>query len=893
MPRLLVLLLATLLVLGCSEDDLVGEGAGIVAVPSFVDFGTVLVGGFAQREVDLHNRSRRAVTVDLPSGEQGFVVDPGEIELPPGGRASVWVRFVPAVAGAQEQHVASVDLRLRGDAATPVIDAPGEVDFGPTRVGNTERRRVHIRNGSRVAIRIEPQLGGRDAASFEAPRPVELAPGGEAEIEVAFHPNAAGVHRAALELAPCGSCRSSPVALLGDGLREDVSYSPSSIDFGLAMLSARLERTVRIRNHGTRPAPIADVRLVGSSAFHVVAPPRGTAVPPGSEIELAVRYQPRVLGRETATLRMQVDTSVIELPLSGTCVDGQLAATPARLDLGTARIGERLTGRVLLAGSPDVLITRVQPEDESDFSARAARMLPAQLEDQGLGVEVSVATSRPGLFRTELVVATDRAGLTLQIPVQAAFVRAEPCSVEVRPTVLRFGLVAAGSQAVRKVVLRNTGVTSCDVFAVQIVPQGNFSLPGDPSPFITVPPGEQTAITVAYDAAHPSLVPETALLRIGTSSAASPTIEVPLSAQATDLGVSARPSPLDFGEQALGASALKAVQIDNQGARRQELTRVEVARADEPLAFTVIDGQALPRGVAAGAVDQVVVSFSPHRTDQFRNELLLWFRDIAEPLVVELRGTGVDQPCTGSCAGPQVVCPPDRSVFLQTTTQLVGWVFPADATDCAWSIGSSPSDVSAAVLRTDRCSASLLPKELGEWEVELRATDGLGREAACRVTVNVIPQPAFLVELAWSGEDDVDLHLFHPSAGPPNDPSWYAVPGDCFFSNSTPAWDAPGRQDDPVLEQDDRWGTGPERVRIAEPSRDHTYAVGVHWFDSTNGHAAQTVTTRIFCGGALAAERVVTLAAPHEASIVGTVRFVSPEACEVVPTDVRSVLAFP
>lgn len=108
--------------------------------------------------------------------------------------------------------------------------------------------------------------------------------------------------------------------------------------------------------------------------------------------------------------------------------------------------------------------------------------------------------------------------------------------------------------------------------------------------------------------------------------------------------------------------------------------------------------------------------------------------------------------------------------------------------------------------------------------------------------------------LTWDFVDeDLDLHVGIDAGA---DAGWYEnLKDDCYFGDCTPSlpqynptWDN-GGFNNPHLNNDDIYGTGPEVTTIIAPVSTHPYLVAVHWYDLPGNSISPTGTLKVECGG--------------------------------------------
>ena len=200
---------------------------------------------------------------------------------------------------------------------------------------------------------------------------------------------------------------------------------------------------------------------------------------------------------------------------------------------------------------------------------------------------------------------------------------------------------------------------------------------------------------------------------------------------------------------------------------------------------------------------------------------------------------------------------------------------------CAWSVLSRPSTSTGAFTTPTSCtSAKYFADVVGVHQLRFTVTDSMGVSSTCNTTITVNPKGDLWIELTWDQNNDMDLHLFHPSAGNTHTAAnWLSAPYDCYFLNQTPSWDAAGTADNPSLDRDDIPGKGPENIRINVPSTTHLYTVGVHMYSYAASPKTVNATVKVYCGSSIATTETRAFKKDRDAWVVGTVKFSSAGVC--------------
>lgn len=180
----------------------------------------------------------------------------------------------------------------------------------------------------------------------------------------------------------------------------------------------------------------------------------------------------------------------------------------------------------------------------------------------------------------------------------------------------------------------------------------------------------------------------------------------------------------------------------------------------------------------------------------------------------------------------------------------------------AWRLVERPTDSTEQLRNINRTETGLWMQLAGTYVVELDVWNQQGVKSCepARMTLKAIADQDIHIQLVWStpGDSDesddegsdVDLHLLHPRAYL----NWDGQPWDCFWRNKEPNWGDPdSERDDPSLDIDDTDGVGPENINLDNPQFNHTYNVGVHYYEARS-LGVSYATVRIYLGGQLTHE---------------------------------------
>ncbi len=347
--------------------ELTGLGLSAEAVADLgseaIDFGEVVVASrSAPRRVRVTNRGDAPMAVarvGVADGAQGFEVVGGDCTdqaVAPGGACSVEVSFRPLAKGVAATVLevegatrgAGLRIPLAGVGVEPRLELkPSAAEFDSVRVGTSSERRLEARNAGTGTLRLAPaQVVGEGfrAASRTCP---PLASGASCELRVLFEPRVAGTSRGRLELRSAAGGGVQVAVLTGTGVQPRLEIETDSLDLGTVERPGGSSARFGLASTGTAPVRITQVTVVGSGAqdFQVAESCTGS-LEPGARCDLTVAFEPTEDGLRTAVLAIVHDggPAPTEVRLVGRGrppAVPRAEVSPARLDLGELRVGER------------------------------------------------------------------------------------------------------------------------------------------------------------------------------------------------------------------------------------------------------------------------------------------------------------------------------------------------------------------------------------------------------------------------------------------------------------------------------------------------------------------------------------------------------------------------
>jgi hypothetical protein len=421
------------------------------------------------------------------------------------------------------------------------------------------------------------------------------------------------------------------------------------------------------------------------------------------------------------------------------------------------------------------------------------------------------------------------------VHITAEAVEAPPCNYEVIPGQLNFGVLDAPQIVDLTFTLKNRGVQANDVcyfnaIDLSATSDDTFTLPQGPVPSLVLQPGGQSTIVVRGAPLRPSPTMPTVIrgeVTFGVSTPGASQGAVQLIATLAPTCITISPTPLDFmnAELEFGSPA-RTVSITNTCSTALTLNS---ATLTDPGLAPVGTGSCMTTGgcpqfaitaaatagtISPGASRTLQLRFRPYALGVSTGSLNVTVTQngqaISYPLA--LSGNGVARTTMG--CGLSAMCPAPITTGANSSVTLTPSVMSGGAVSCAWAVGSRPATANGNFGAPTSCTGTTYFADVvGTHVINFTVSDGLGTTSTCSTPITVTPNGDLWLELTWDRNNDMDLHLVHPTAGNPLlAAAWGNNSWDCNFRQRSPTWGT--TQQSPNLDRDDISGRGPENTQI-------------------------------------------------------------------------------
>lgn len=345
-----------------------GVPPALVANPTVLDFGRVVVGKTASATVTLTNSADfqlEVVRAQLEASAE-FAANLTRQFLDPGQRLDLVVTYTPGDLGVDEGRIVVIDnspraeslgIIIRGEGVDSDIEVdPVELTFSQLYAGQTQTQSFHIRNiGDRpheVSEVLFASNRGMSAGEFEldpvtAPAgPFTLAPGQSRQVDVLYNPTDAGMDTDAIRVVSTGLTLPISVTLNASADAAPtprIQVMPASLAFGQVEVSQPRPLDVTVTNAGTADLHLTqDISIDPPTAPFALQnqPANGHTYAPMDNTTFQVIFTPSQVGTTSAELVIASDdpaTPEVRVPIGGEGINTQVAAlfvSPTPLDFG-------------------------------------------------------------------------------------------------------------------------------------------------------------------------------------------------------------------------------------------------------------------------------------------------------------------------------------------------------------------------------------------------------------------------------------------------------------------------------------------------------------------------------------------------------------------------------
>lgn len=304
----------------------------------------------------------------------------------------------------------------------------------------------------------------------------------------------------------------------------------------------------------------------------------------------------------------KADVDVMMLAMVGVPLpQPPLSVTPLSLDFGDVNAGADASLDILLAnnGGAAVMVQSIAlgAGSSGSFSIVSAPPTPATIPAGGQAtVTIRYAPAMVGMDAGSVAILSG--GGNVNVTLKG---RGVAPVLSVAPLSLDFGDVLSGNETFLDTVVRNDG--NADLIVNSIAPgpgtSADFSIHAAPATPFTLPPGQQSTVTIRYAPAQTGTDSGSIEILANGGSAA-----VTLAGRGVAPALDVNPTVLDFGNVIAGGSQARSFLVTNTGSAPLQVTGVALQLGGSP-DFSLTPLPPTPFSIAPGGTQSVEVGYMP------------------------------------------------------------------------------------------------------------------------------------------------------------------------------------------------------------------------------------------------------------------------------------------
>ena len=649
----LLALAGSFVIAGCEDTATIERTPPKIELdPQTLDFGSVQIGLVQTQQVLVKNVGQSQLTLQDPVKGEGFddafTFDISTKIVAPNQAAVITVNFDPQDLGPYTSKIIvkseldDVTIDIVAEVVRSTLDiTPAELAFGNVVVNTTKSLPVEIANNSDVDATIAydnaanvrlcrgPADNSTFCITFREPLAADgtflLKAGESTTVDVEFTPVVAGTReRGSFTLSGCRSpvC-DQDIDLEGLGIESGFRCMPETLDFAQVNPGSCLTRTVSCENIANEQitvvswGPVTNGGMATSEDFEIEAS-SVQVLNSGDAVDVDVTYCPETLGDDAGTLGIETNNidprhRNVLVPLLGTGGGPDIEVIPTELDFGLVSTLAPARRSVLVVNNgfaPLELTSFVEDTAQTGTFTSPDAMVTTLGRGEATTITVEFRPTAAGVVESGFtILSNDSDEPEVTVTLRGEGIVLPPCSFEVAPTNLGFGVVETTRSTRRAFEIRNIGADRCLVTAarLELGTDDAFSLPdGDVmSTFIEA----GAAMTMNVQFAPQMSGTHSGTLEFSISSPDSPFNQVQLTGTGADATLLIVPNDLDFGTIGFECAArARTVTIYNTGATAATIDSIAVS-ATANSAFRVTQTPTLPLSLAPGASTEFSVDF--------------------------------------------------------------------------------------------------------------------------------------------------------------------------------------------------------------------------------------------------------------------------------------------
>jgi hypothetical protein len=622
-------------------------GAGVLsASAASLSFGSVAMGNTTTQSLTVTNTGTATVTISQATlAGAGFSVIGGNPAgtIPVGQSSTIQIQFAPTAAGAVTGSLTVISdasnsplmVSLSGTGTqTGLSIAPSALTFGNVVVGQSSTQSVQLTNTGTTNVIINlATVAGNGFGISGLSLPKTLTGGQSLSFDVQFAPTATGAASGSITFTDNAPTSPQTVTLIGSGVSASstLTANPGSVSFGNVSVGSNGQQKITLTNNGSTSTTISAIGASGTG-FTTVGVSTPVTLAASQSTSFIAQFAPTTAGSASGsiTITSNANDSTISIPLTGTGVQGSLAANPSSINFGSLLVGASGSVSVTLTNSGTSSVTISQGSASGTGFSMTGLSVPTTLTaGQTTTFTAKFSPTVAGAVAGSISILSNAPSSPLTIALTGSGTTGQP-QLTLSPASVNYGNVSVGSSATQTITLTNSGNATLTVTQASASGTG-FSVSGASLP-ITINAGSSASFAAVF--APTSAAAATGSISIVSNAPGSPAA-IALSGTGVQGQLGANPSTVNFGSVNVGSNGSQTVTLTNSGTASLTVSQVTASGSGFSLS-----GITTPLTVGAGQNTSFTAKFSPTSSGSVSGSISIVNNGPNSPITVALTGSG-------------------------------------------------------------------------------------------------------------------------------------------------------------------------------------------------------------------------------------------------------------
>ncbi len=350
----------------------VATGSSLSANPGSFNFNNVVVGSSSPQTFTLTNSGNATITINqintTGTGYSTSGLAPNQT-IAAGATASFTGTFAPTTTGTVPGSITitstatnpTLTISLSGTGTRGALTAnPPSINFGALVVGSSGSVPVTLSNTGTAPISITAHsITGAGFTLTGWSAPASLNPGQTTTFTVTFAPTSGGSASGSVSISSNAPGSPLLINLSGSGTvtQAQMTIGPASVTFNNVNVGGNATQNVTLTNTGTAALNITAASVTGPGYTMSLTAPK--TINAGANSVFTVTFKPPSSGSAAGSISISSNASgsPATIPLSGTGMQAQIAASPTSVAFSNAVVGNSNSQPVTIRNNGNALLT--------------------------------------------------------------------------------------------------------------------------------------------------------------------------------------------------------------------------------------------------------------------------------------------------------------------------------------------------------------------------------------------------------------------------------------------------------------------------------------------------------------------------------------------------------